>query len=150
MAHELRAVATAADWAAMHAIRRATLFEPGRHKVAVVYDENHPHDHAEGHVPYLLTSQGEPIGVVRLDFRGEVAIVRLVAVIPARQRQGHGRALDRLVVAEARQRQVVQLRVNAAATAVQFYEKTGWARQEWDAAELTGIASDCVQMVKAI
>ncbi len=134
----------------MHAIRRATLFAPGRHKVPVVYDENHPHDLAAGHVPYLLMGDGEPIGVVRLDFDGDVATVRLVAITPALQRQGHGRALDRLVVEEARRRGVRQLRLNAAATAVGFYQKTDWSPQEWDSSELTGNAADCLQMVKAI
>ena len=44
MSYELRPVTTAQDRAAMHAIRRATLFTPDRPGGIVVYDENHPHD----------------------------------------------------------------------------------------------------------
>lgn len=148
--HALRRVTTPADWAAMHAIRRATLFAPGRRKVDIVYDENHPDDHAEGHVPFVLVDDGEPIGVVRLDFRGDIAIVRLVAILPSLQRRGHGRLLDALVIEEARRRGVKELRLNSAPDAVGFYEKTGWVHGDWDPAELVGIGADCVQMIKAI
>ena len=100
--YALRRVVTEADRQAMHAIRRDTLFAPGRHAETVVYDENHPHDLAEGHVPYLLELNGRPIGVVRLDFRGEIAVVRLVGILTAEQGRGHGRVLDTLAVEEAR------------------------------------------------
>ena len=145
----LKPVASAAEWEAMHALRRATLFAPGRHP-GIVYDDNHPDDHAPDHVPYLLMSEGAPIGMVRLDFRGETAVVRLVAIAPDRQRRGHGTVLDRLVAEAARERGVRTLVVNSAADAVGFYEKCGWHRHVWDADELAGIAADCVQMRKAL
>jgi len=145
----LTPVATEADWQALHALRRATLFAPGRHP-GIVYDDNHPDDHAPDHVPYLLLSDGAPIGMVRLDFRGETAVVRLVAITPNLQRQGHGSVLDRLVVEAARARGVRTLVVNSAPDAVGFYEKLGWHRHVWDAEELAGIAADCVQMRKAL
>ncbi|WP_421759526.1 GNAT family N-acetyltransferase [Devosia sp.] len=146
----LRRLATDADWQAMHAIRRDTLFAPGRHADTVVYDENHPHDRADGHVPFLLELDGRPIGVVRLDFHRETAVVRLVGMLTAEQGRGHGRMLDALAVHEAKRRGVRLLQVNAARTALGFYEKNGWQQQVWDAEELVGIASKCVQMVKPI
>ena len=146
----LRPVKTDADWQAMHAIRRDTLFAPGRHLVSVVYDENHPHDRAEGQVPYLLTLDERPIGVVRLDFRGEIAVVRLVGILTAEQGRGHGRMLDALAVEEARRHGVRLLQVNAANTALGFYKKNGWQPEVWDEEELVGIAARCTQMVKPI
>jgi len=149
MNYTLKPVATDADWQALHALRRATLFAPGRHP-GIVYNDNHPDDHALHHVPYLLVADGACIGMVRVDFRGETAVVRLVAITPNLQRQGHGSVLDRLVVETARARGVRMLVVNSAPYAVGFYEKLGWHRHVWDAEELAGIAVDCVQMRKAL
>ena len=87
MTYELRPVKTAADWRAMHDIRLATLFTEERHP-GIAYDENHPHDHAPNHQPFLLMLDGGPIGVVRLDDRGDEGVVRLVAVVPALQARG--------------------------------------------------------------
>jgi GNAT superfamily N-acetyltransferase len=148
--YALRRVASEADRQAMHAIRRDTLFAPGRHADTVVYDENHPHDLAEGHVPYLLELDGRPIGVVRLDFHGEIAVVRLVGILTSEQGRGHGRILDQLAVEEARRHGVRLLRVNAANSAIGFYEKNGWRPEVWDPEEIVGIASKCTQMVKPI
>jgi GNAT superfamily N-acetyltransferase len=148
MALELRPVQTDEEWAAMHDIRRATLFAPGRSKVDVVYDDNHPDDRAEGHVPHLLMLDEEPIGMARLDLKGDIAIVRLVAIVAARRRQGFGELMDKMLTEKAWELGVRQLRVNAAPDAVGFYEKTGWRREVWDKEELVGIASTCVQMVK--
>lgn len=150
MAHELRPVRTAADWQAMHDIRRATLFTEERHP-GIVYDENHPLDRDPSHHPFLLTFGGTPIGVVRLDERGAgEGVVRLVAIVPHVQGQGHGRALGRLIEAEARRRGMHRLMLNAHKEAVGFYERTGWRAEVWDAAELADFAADCVQMVKAL
>jgi len=71
MTYELRLVASAEDRAAMHAIRRATLFSPDRPGGPVVYDENHPHDINPANQCFLLVLDEQPIGVVRLDPRGE-------------------------------------------------------------------------------
>lgn len=144
--YELRPVRSPGEWQTLHAIRRTVLFPPGR--LSVEYDENHPDDRAEGNVPFLLLRDAEPIGVVRLDFRGTVAIVRLVAVAEGQQRQGHGRQLDTLIEIEARRRGASSLRVNAAPDAVGYYEKLGWQHAFWDKGELTVIAEDCIQMTK--
>jgi len=98
----------------------------------------------------LLRVGGRPAGITRLDIEGSVAIVRLVAIAPDLQRQGHGRQMSRLVDREARRRGVTLLRVNAAPEAVGFYEATGWHRREWDSEELSGIAADCIQMERSL
>ena len=148
MRYHLKIVDRPDQWRAMHDIRRAVLFAPDRH--AVAYDEDHPDDRMEGNTPFLFCENDEPVGVVRLDAHGEIGIVRLVAIVAHRQRTGLGRAMDALLVAEAQRRGIIILRVNAAADAVGFYEKTGWRKQAWNPAELTGMARDAVQMQKAI
>jgi hypothetical protein len=40
------------------------------------------------------------------------------------------------------------LYVNAASEAVGYYRALGWEPYEWDRSQLTGIASNCVQMRK--
>lgn len=147
MTHELKRVVSREDWAVVHAIRKAVLFAPGRHPGAV-YNDAHPADAAANRVPFLLLYEGEPIGVVRLDLDAGMGTVRLVAVVADRQGQGHGAVMEQLVANHALRLGITTLRVNSAPDAVGFYEKRGWQREIWDAAEMTGIASKCVQMVK--
>jgi N-acetylglutamate synthase-like GNAT family acetyltransferase len=146
--YELKRVETVEDWRQLHAIRRAVLFSPVRHKFE--YDENHPDDRAEGNVPYLLLLDGAPIGVVRLDKRASLGVVRLVAIRSERQREGHGRIMSDLIDAEELRLGITELCVNAAADAVGYYDKTGWKRGSWDPTELTGLAENCVQMTKSL
>ena len=149
--HELRKVMTPQDWAALHSIRRATLFAPGRHADEIVYDDHHPDDRNPANQCFLLTYGGRPIGVVRLDPRGDKdGVVRLVAVVPDQQRRGHGRAMSELIDAEARRRGMNKLLINAHGSAVGFYERTGWAPETWDPGELLGIAAHCTQMTKRL
>jgi GNAT superfamily N-acetyltransferase len=148
-AYELKQISTPEDWAAMHRLRRDVLFAPFR-KQGVVYDENHADDRDPANLPFLLFVDGAPAGITRLDLDGDIAIVRLVAIAPELQRQGHGRSMSALVDREARRRGVRLLRVNAAPEAVGFYERTGWHRREWDRNELSGIAADCIQMERAL
>ena len=148
MTLELRAVTTDEEWAAMHDIRRRVLFAPGRHASDIVYDENHPDDRAENHVPHILMLDEQPVGVARLDMKGDYAVVRLVAVEPDQQGQGYGSLMDKMLTEKAWELGVKQLRVNAAPDADGFYEKSGWRRESWDSEELQGIAANCVQMVK--
>ena len=146
--YELRPVATPEDRAAMHAIRRETLFTPDR---AVVYDENHPHDLDPANQCFLLLLDGRPIGVVRLDPHGKgEGVVRLVAILPVLQRQGHGRVLGELIEAEARRRGMVKLGLNARQDAVGFYERIGWGAEVWDRGELESFAAHCTQMTKRL
>ena len=151
MSYELRKVVTPEQWRAMHDIRRATLFAPSRHDESIVYDENHADDRDPANQCFLLLLDGRPIGVARLDRRGDdEGVVRLVAIAPDQQRRGHGRAMGELVDAAARSRGMHKLLINAHESAVGFYERTGWRAQSWDPGELSGIATHCVQMSKAI
>jgi hypothetical protein len=50
----------------------------------------------------------------------------------------------------ARRLGLATLLVNAAPDAIGYYEKIGWKPFVWNAAELTGIAADCMQMTKIL
>lgn len=147
MTYEMRRVVTPEDWAAMHRIRRETLFAPDRHP-GLVYDEAHPDDAVANHIKFLLVLDGEPIGTARLDLRGETAVVRIVAIVAERRRQGHGSVMENALAQHAYKLGVTSLMLNSAPDAVGFYEKLGWQRESWDPEELQGTRSDCVQMVK--
>lgn len=150
MSLELRAVETEAEWAALHDLRRRVLFAPGRHRIEIEYDAKHPDDRADNHIPHVLVLDDKVIGVARLDYRTDAAVVRLVAIEPELQKQGYGLLMDQMLTEKAWEVGAKQLYVNAAPDAVGFYEKAGWHKQEWDPDELVGIASDCVQMVKPL
>ena len=77
-------------WAAYCAIRRLVAFEAGEDA------SEDPDERAPGHYPLLLTLGSVPIGTIRVDNldRGDAAL-RLVAIDPARQGEGHGRVLLR-------------------------------------------------------
>jgi GNAT superfamily N-acetyltransferase len=149
MRYELSPPATPSEWQAFHDLRRTELFErKGRHGI---YDANHPDDRNPRNQPLLLRCDGRPVGTVRLDdFRDGTGCVRLVAITAEEQGKGHGRMLQEMVEALARDRGIRVLYINAAPTAVGFYQKTGWSRHLWNAAELVGFAADCVQMHKQI
>jgi N-acetylglutamate synthase-like GNAT family acetyltransferase len=150
MTLELRAVETEPEWAAMHDLRRRVLFAPGRHKIDVEYDANHPDDRAQNQVPHVLVLDGRVIGVARLDVRPDHGVVRLVAIEPDLQGQGYGRLMDAMLTEKGLELGLRELRVNAAPDAVGFYEECGWQRDSWSPEELTGIAADCVQMTKPL
>jgi GNAT superfamily N-acetyltransferase len=149
MSYQLVVVARPDDWDAYHSIRRIELFE-ARGRIGV-YDPDHADDRAPDHFPLLLKWNGTAIATTRLDVRAAgLAIVRLVAVVHAEQRKGHGRALAARTEAFARDRGVTRLLVNAAADAVGFYERIGFVREPWDAAELVGWNAHSVQMAKSL
>lgn len=149
MPYDLHQLSSPEDWEAMHAIRLQVLFTPERHP-GIVYDRAHPHDTNPAHAKFLLTLDGEPIGTARLDPRGEGGVVRLVGIVPNRQRQGHGAVLEGMVADYARTRGMTRLWVNAARDAVGFYEKRGWSPFVWGEEELATFARNCVQMVKPL
>jgi N-acetylglutamate synthase-like GNAT family acetyltransferase len=149
--HELKAVTTPDDRQAMHAIRRATLFTTDRPGGPVAYDENHPDDVDPANQCFLLVFDSRPIGVVRLDPRhGNMGVIRLVAIVPELQRQGHGRVLAELVEDKAREFGMTKLALNARQDAVGFYERMGWSQEIWDRAELETFARHCAQMTKSL
>ena len=79
-----------------------------------------------------------------------LGVVRLVAIRSEAAEKGHGRIMSDLIDAEALRLGLTELRVNAAADAVGYYDKTGWKRGSWDPTELTGLAENCVQMTKPL
>jgi N-acetylglutamate synthase-like GNAT family acetyltransferase len=148
MAYELVKVTTESDWRDYHSLRREVLWEArGRSR----YNDRHADEYVPTNHPLLLRLDGRSIGTTRLDDFGDGrGVVRLVAIAIDVQRRGHGRALSALVENYARRLGLKTLLVNADPEAVGFYEKTGWKACIWDEAELTGIASDCKQMSKAL
>ena len=149
MSYELVVVTAREDWERYHLIRRTELFE-ARHR-NVVYDPDHPDEVKPNHTPLLLKFGGNGVGTTRLDLLGGGrAAIRLVAVTRAEQGKGHGRVLHDKVEAFARAMGVAQLVVNAAPEALGYYRRMGFVPEEWDAAELAGIAKDCIQMTKLL
>ncbi|MBM3562181.1 MAG: GNAT family N-acetyltransferase [Alphaproteobacteria bacterium] len=146
MNYKLAEVNSADDWKDYHFLRQTVLWEAkGRYN----YNENHPDEHLKTNHPLLLKLRGRPIGTVRLDEVGHRSgVVRLVSIAPDVQRSGHGRELSSLTEDYARRFGITKLLVNAAPDAVGFYEKMGWKKDLWDESELTGLASDCIQMTK--
>jgi len=117
---------TPEDWEHYHRIRRTVLWE--RRGLLGTYDERHPDEHRPGHHPLLLTFDGAPVGVVRVDVDGDVAFFRRVAVSEDVQRQGHGRALLGLAEAFARGQGCGRLQSSVASDAAGFYAKCGFRR----------------------
>ena len=149
MGYSLIEVTEPADWQAYHTIRREELFEArGRYGV---YDENYPGERAANMHPYLLKLYGRPLGTTRLDVREDgSAIFRLVAITAGEQGRGHGRVLAQMVEERARAFGASTLYVNAAVTAVGFYQATGWHDHVWDASELVDMPTPCQQMRKSL
>lgn len=142
-------ISEGADWAAYHQLRRKVLFEDKG--MIGVYDENRPEEYSDGKHSLLLKADGVGVGTTRLDDLADgTAIVRLVAIAADRQRQGLGRKLGALVEEYARDLGVVELKVNAAPDAIDFYRKTGWQVCPWNPDELVGIAATAIQMRKRI
>lgn len=112
------------QWQAYHAIRRHVLFElRGRFD----YDERHPDEYLETHIPLLLLRGGIGVGTARLDIENDrTGVVRLVAILPEFQKQGLGRTLLGAIERLAAERGLVRLYVHAAPNAVGFYARMGW------------------------
>ncbi|MBG6211735.1 GNAT superfamily N-acetyltransferase [Labrenzia sp. EL_126] len=144
----MHTVKTDKDWSHLHHIRRTVLFASVRQPVE--YDENHPDDREPGDVPYLLILEDRAVGVVRIDYWENIAVVRLVVIVESDQGKGHGRQLKALIEAEAKKHGVVTLRVNAAPGAVGYYEKKGWRHATWNVSELISLAKYCVQITKVL
>jgi GNAT superfamily N-acetyltransferase len=132
---------TAGEWAAYHDIRRRVAFETGE---AI---EDDPDEKADGHFPLLLRWGGRPIGAIRIDnLAGGDAAFRLVAIDPACQGEGHGRALLREAEGFAREIGCRRAVVYATPEAAGFYAAAGYAEDEFDDNYFGGV----VQMVRPL
>ena len=148
LSYELVKVTAEGDWHQYHSLRRRVLWE---RKGLTNYDDTHADEYKAANHPLLLKLGERSIGTARLDdFGNATGAVRLVAIEPDLQRQGHGRTLADYVEDYARSLGITTLYVNAVPEAVGYYEKLGWKPDVWNEAELTGIASDCRQMSKRL
>ncbi len=148
--YQLVQVETTEEWKALHSLRSSELFEQ---KEGVVYNTNHPHDHTANHFPLVLKLQGKCIGTARLDlFGNDAGAIRLVAVDPTMQRQGHGRVLEEKFEGFARSKGISKLFVNANPAAAGFYEKLGFIYEDWEdpAGPRSGLTKGSAQMKKIL
>lgn len=146
MTYELVIVETPSEWEVYHRIRREELFEArGRFGM---YDPDRPEERLPENTNLLLKKDGVGVATTRFDMLGNgTAAIRLVAVDKPLQGAGVGRVLAQKTMAFAREQGVNRLVVNAHPTAVGYYERSGFRHEAWNPEELTGIASNCVQMV---
>jgi N-acetylglutamate synthase-like GNAT family acetyltransferase len=148
MGYALAEVTTETDWTDYHSIRRSVLWEA---RGLSGYNAHHGDEYLPANHPLLLKLDERSIGTTRVDELGHgTGAVRLVAIAADLQRRGHGRVLSEMVEAYARRLGIKTMFVNAAGEAVGYYEKMGWEHYAWNPAELTAIASDCVQMRKVL
>jgi GNAT superfamily N-acetyltransferase len=124
------------DWRAYHGIRRRVFHLPRQDEPI------NPNCH-----PLILFLEDQPIGAIQVDdLQNESAALRLVAIDPPFQGEGHGRVmLDRAerFVRNLGCRKAV---VYATPEAAGFYQTAGYDEEDWDEAYLSGI----VQMLKKL
>ncbi|MCL6708286.1 GNAT family N-acetyltransferase [Pseudomonas sp. R2.Fl] len=117
-------VSSQPEWDAYHQIRRHVLFDL---RGLSGYDDHHPDDRKPEHIPLVFADGDEFVGAVRLDLAANGnRIVRTVAIVAERQRQGIGRAMMTAVETLAMAHGAVRLETYAAPDAVVFYRKIGW------------------------
>jgi GNAT superfamily N-acetyltransferase len=116
------------EWRSYHDIRRQVLFES--RGLFGIYDANRPDEFRDGHYPMVLMHRDEPIGVIRVDIEGRVAIFRRVAVREDSQRRGHGRTMLSLAEAFVREKGGERIRSFVDPGAVGFYEKCGFTHDQ--------------------
>ena len=124
------------DWQAYHGIRRKVFHLPRP------VEETGPDCH-----PLLLFLQDRPIGAIQVDeLRNAAAALRLVAIDPAWQGGGHGRAMleraEKFVLGLGCSKAVVYATPEAAG----FYQTAGYDEEDWDEVCMGGI----VQMLKKL
>jgi GNAT superfamily N-acetyltransferase len=128
--YALRPVQSPADWAAYHAIRRNSIFDPllPDHR----YDEADAAEFTPGHIPHILVCAGEIVGTVRIDLIDEAQVgLRLIGIRTDLQRQGHGTALLRLAEGAAREFGRGIVVINAHPTSASFYLRNGYTAGDW-------------------
>ncbi|MBP2572424.1 GNAT superfamily N-acetyltransferase [Agrobacterium tumefaciens] len=117
-------ISTQSEWAAYHRIRRHVLFDL---RGLTGYDDQHPDDRKPTHLPLIFVEGDDALGAVRLDLHEDGSgVVRTVAIVADRQRQGIGRSMMTAVESLAMARGAVRLEAHAAPDALRFYLKIGW------------------------
>ena len=118
---------TDTEWNAYHRIREHVLWElRGQFSV---YDRFHPEEDHNEKCPKILFLNGDPIGVVRIDFieETEEAAFRKVAINPENQRKGYGKELMRLSEEFAVSKGYTNFFANVSLDAVGFYRNVGYS-----------------------
>jgi GNAT superfamily N-acetyltransferase len=139
--YRLSRPASPEEWAAYHDIRRRVAFDAGESL------EDDPDELAQDHFPLLLTLGADAIGTIRVDsLNNGNAALRLVAIDPSRQGEGHGRALLREAEGFARGIGCNRAVVYATPEAAGFYAAAGYSEDEFDDNYFGGI----VQMAKPL
>jgi GNAT superfamily N-acetyltransferase len=124
----------AQDWRAYDGIRRQ------------VFNLRRPEGEPDASChPLLLWLEDQPIGAIQVeDLRNAAAALRLVAIDPAWQARGHGRALLDRAEKYARDLGCRKAVVYATPEAAGFYANAGYDEENWDETSVGGI----VQMLK--
>jgi N-acetylglutamate synthase-like GNAT family acetyltransferase len=133
-----------ADWRAYYIIRRDVLLESQEFAL-----ENAGKDDelAPQHYPLLFWHSERPIGTIRVDDLGNgYAALRLVAIDPTCQCQGHGRRLLDEAETFARSIGCKTAVVYATLDSAGFYARAGYEEGAWDDTCVGGI----VQMAKLL
>jgi GNAT superfamily N-acetyltransferase len=139
--YRLSRPASPEEWAAYHMIRRRVAFEAGEDI------DDDPEERAPGNFPLLLKLGAIAVGTIRIDsLNNGNAALRLVAIDPARQGEGHGRILLREAEGFARDIGCRRAVVYATPEAAGFYAAAGYAEDEFDDNYFGGI----VQMAKPL
>jgi GNAT superfamily N-acetyltransferase len=126
----------AQDWQAYHGIRRKVFHLPRPEE-----------DIRPGTHPLLLWRDDEPIGAIQVDdLDNAAAALRLVAIDPAHQGDGHGRVMLQHAEEFAKNLGCRRAVVYATPEAAGFYAQAGYDEEDWDDVCLGGI----VQMLKQL
>jgi GNAT superfamily N-acetyltransferase len=134
--YRLDAPQCAQEWQAYHGIRRKVFHLPRP-------DE----DTSPGTHPLLLWHEDQPVGAIQVDdLQNAAAALRLVAIDPAYQGDGHGRVMleraEEFVKTLGCHKAVVYSTPEAAG----FYAQAGYDEEDWDEVCMGGI----VQMLKKL
>ena len=142
MPYRLAPPSCRADWDVYHRIRQDVLLESRKYAMEHPDEEDEP-----GHHPLLLWWDDRPIGTIRIDkLDARAAALRLVAIDPAFQGQGHGGALLADAERFARRLGCEKAVVYSTTEAIGYYEAGGFIEDEWADHEIAGVA----QMVKPL
>jgi len=127
---------TQEEWQAYHGIRRK------------VFNLPRPEEpNGAGCHAMLLFVDDTPVGAIQIDdLQNRSAALRLVAIDPAHQGSGHGRAMLRQAEEFARRIGCCQAVVYATPEAAGFYAESGYDEEDWDDVCMGGI----VQMLKRL